>query len=660
MSEPVPDDRPVARSPLESVWLLRAAYAVSFLILFLCLATPPVEPSSAGLDPSWNLALQQFALERRLVGVDYLFTYGPLSVLFIDGFSSQTFWWALLWEAAFCGLVAAEIIRLLAPPPRAAILGRLAVVAGAALALLLRPHGDIAAYLSFVVFGLVAFREPDAPFPRVLLFLTAMAALSLMKLSLLPLCLLVAGLYSYRALRRGAPLYRSPLIGFAAVWIALWLLAGQRVSNLGPFLTGAREIIGGYAQAMGTGGGDTRWLAAAAAGLAPLGGLVLFQGARATRGKDGAVLALVLLVAGVAAVAYKQGFTRADPPHLLIFFCVAAWLSLLFLLLPDYESWRSPRWLRALLALGVLWNAGASRAVSRNEVVPPWQEQLFLRNALVFFCPAESFAARKEIEEREKRRAELPQVRTRVGNAALDVWSYEQGWALLNGLRYRPRPVFQGYSAYTPALQKLNAACYSGPQAPDYVLFKHQTIDGRYPTLDDAQALFVLLERYEPVLVERECLLLQRRPAIPAQGGALPARAETALERAAPQTVRMEEWVDLRAVDRRGTLQVASAAFSDLPAGQLWRLLVRPMEVMIEVETEASGAAAQYRMIPSMSRGPFLLDPLLAGTPDVLRLLRGEVGREQRLRRFRFRHAGWPAHSETVGLKVATVPLKER
>ena len=44
------------------------------------------------------------------------------------------------------------------------------------------------------------------------------------------------------------------------------------------------------------------------------------------------------LAAALTAVVYKQGFTRADPPHLMILFSVTACLSLLFLLLPDPAS----------------------------------------------------------------------------------------------------------------------------------------------------------------------------------------------------------------------------------------------------------------------------------------------------------------------------------
>jgi hypothetical protein len=71
--------------------------------------------------------------------------------------------------------------------------------------------------------------------------------------------------------------------------------------------------------------------------------------------------------------------------------------------------------------------------------------------------------------------------------------------------------VFQSYSAYTPALQEMNAACYEAPDGPDCVLFALQPLDGYFPTVADSQALLALFAGYDPQFVERDFVLMQRK-----------------------------------------------------------------------------------------------------------------------------------------------------
>jgi hypothetical protein len=69
---------------------------------------------------------------------------------------------------------------------------------------------------------------------------------------------------------------------------------------------------------------------------------------------------------------------------------------------------------------------------------------------------------------------------------------------LANRLDYRPRPVLQSYQALDSYLARLNADYLTGPHAPDFVLVNSQSLDGRYPSLDDNLARVALVTHYEP------------------------------------------------------------------------------------------------------------------------------------------------------------------
>src|SRR5262249_34379829 len=88
-------------------------------------------------------------------------------------------------------------------------------------------------------------------------------------------------------------------------------------------------------------------------------------------------------------------------------------------------------------------------------------------------------------------KADLPKIRAVVGGDAIDALNLDQDAAVLNGLNYKPHPVFQNYSAYTPALQRLNAEFFKS-KPPQYLLWRTGSIDGRFPTLDDGEVLLTI------------------------------------------------------------------------------------------------------------------------------------------------------------------------
>ena len=202
----------------------------------------------------------------------------------------------------------------------------------------------------------------------------------------------------------------------------------------------------------------------------------------------------------------------------------------------------------------------------------------------------------------------LPRVRAEVGDRTIDVFGYEQGIALLNNLNYTPRPIFQGYSVYTPALVNVNTAFYSSARAPDYVLFKYQTIDDRYPALDDAGVLKQVLFNYKPLFEEKGYSLWKRiQPVKPIQ---LPDPVTTSLAFDAECKLPAEErlWLEL---DIKKSLR-----------GHILNLFYKPPEVEIRV-TDNLGQQISYRLIPSMSSTGFFINPYLKSHRQVLRLAGG-------------------------------------
>jgi hypothetical protein len=192
-----------------------------------------------------------------------------------------------------------------------------------------------------------------------------------------------------------------------------------------------------------------------------------------------------------------------------------------------------------------------------------------------------------------------------VGQAPIDVFGQRAGVALMNRMNFKPRPVFQSYSAYTPALQKANLDHYLGQSRPTFVLFDLEPIDNRFPTLEDAALLIHLLGSYEPIGSSNGTLLLRER----AQGARKPIL--TSLDRF---ELRYDQPLPLANYGSRRIV-----ARIDAKPSLAWRLLTfvwhaPPIKLIVKT---ADGRTQSYTFIPSMARSGFLLSPLVETNSDL-------------------------------------------
>ena len=118
----------------------------------------------------------------------------------------------------------------------------------------------------------------------------------------------------------------------------------------------------------------------------------------------------------------------------------------------------------------------------------------------------------------EHTRDQLPMLCQTIGTNTVDIFGQDQAYAWFNHLNYRPRPVFQSYSAYNATLMQINERFYASSAAPEYVLFDFTPIDKRFPPLEDAWALRTLLADYTLVAADLSFLpFLKNRPILDPQ-----------------------------------------------------------------------------------------------------------------------------------------------
>lgn len=424
--------------------------------------------------------------------------------------------------------------------------------------------------------------------------------------------------------------------GFAASTLAWWMIAGQRLADLPAYARGILELSSGYNTAMTLDeNAGTFWRGFSLVTL--LGGVYLW--ALVIRWRQAATCVSLLLLAGFTFLKWKHGFVRSDG-HIFIFFSFAAVAcSTWMLLLSSVDPAGTPLqgWSRRLalvisgagliIALFGLGDGPIRNARWVLEFYPGW-----VRGKIEHLMNAHEAKTRLDAELRSQRKLySMPGTRQLVGPEKIDMFGFEHGITLLNGLHYAPRPVGGGsFSTFTPYLMRLNGSFMEDPaRRPEFFLLKYQTVDNRLASQDDPLTFLGLLQHYNPVLIEQGYVLFRQHPATPAP---------------APQplgTVTFHFNEEVRVPDVAPD-QMLLASFAIRPSlfGRIRAALYKPPLVFINQLGKKLVNGESRRIVPSMAMIPFPLGPVIETNDDVLGLYTRQEGKTLYNFRLTTNHAG--------------------
>jgi hypothetical protein len=602
-------DRPPGSSApkLAAPLLLAGLLALTFLTL-------PLPPMENDPDTSWGAVLN-YARERGWqYGTDIVFTFGPLGYLITPYAWPGSLGIRLFTDTAMCYGVAASLC-LVAWRLRA--VWRWTLIAAVAFVLSnIQARMDLVLHVGLLSWGLLCFVESGRRLTLAvaglagLTVFVALAKVNFLFLGTFQIAVIATALWLDGSRRNATGLVAGAVAGFGAGWAA----TGQSMAQLGPMLARSLEMVQAYNSTQAKVGISTiraygiscAMLAALALAarvvLARPGGKPLSRGWR---------ICLLGWAASLFFAVWKHGFLRGDPLHVVLFFGFVPVLALGLEALPGGMpvGWKWTRVFGAaasLLALGIL--QGTFFTALPTAVPKP-----FRTAAHSIRCLCRPSGYRAEVEKAyttRRQEAAIPGLSGLVGRSTVDVSQHLQVYALLNGLHYTPRPVFQGYLATSPALMRLNESFYLGPGAPEYVLFRirQNVFDRRFPPGEDALALRCLLMNYEPVAQEEPFLLLKRRSAKPAQ-----------LKLLKEGEARPGEKMDLRSFGATNLWVELDVKPSWL--GRLCQFVYRPTHVRLAAWRLApSQLLVRLRAPPPMPAAGFLASPLLLTNEDVLGL----------------------------------------
>jgi hypothetical protein len=635
---------PPSKSALETATSsTKTVFAIglfSLLILISSLMLIPFTPNMPGaaLDSSWQYALNVALTHNLIFGRDVVFTFGPLGPMYTKLYSPETDTIMMVSSAIF-GIACSSMFALAAFPRKP--LAALAVPLLVAISWFPDPFFITLPFMLLLNVTRTTlpsssslYLKPTTPVLLLLtLAVTAVGMETIVKGSFTgvigPICLLMWLILARRSI--------SLSIGYAALLVISvgfwWVVCGQPLSDLPNFFIAQSDVISGYTEAMSISNsmlGPIFYLLSAVL-------ICFYVYFSVERDHWISAVALTIAEAWTLFVAFKAGFVRHDA-HALI-----AAISLLF---AGYAVACLISTGRALFIVAISVLATALIAYPFQPLTPRFALSqienavsrtiggITLRVNNPSELPARYAAVIRSLRDSEP----LPQVKGTV-----DIYPVDLSAIFANQFAWAGRPIFQSYSAYTPALLKRNADHLLGQKAPENIFFALSPIDNRLPSMDDSTSLLILLAKYRITGYYAPFILMKKAD--------ITDQTQLVVHDAHDISKGWNQDIYIN----NSTPTWASIDVHPSILGRIAQVAFKAPMLEIDL-TLTNGAIARHRYIPEIGRTGFIISPYIATATDFIDLAAG-IPTNQTVKSFKLVSNHPSFWNPSITVKLASIDI---
>ncbi|MEN6385835.1 MAG: hypothetical protein ABFD79_11655 [Phycisphaerales bacterium] len=463
----------------------------------------------SSLDASWVIGLSMAKSAGLQFGKDIVFPFGPLGFIYFPFYCKFLLW---VISASFClfghWLLICTIITLIRKTAANTIDCILAFLT--ILVTLGQTTIEYKVIFSAIILLYLSISYPFKPKvqPAIYLFsVFLMAVVSLIKFTAVMVSASVFVIVFIILIYKKQILNFVYLLGgYIISLVILWLAAGQKLFNLFAYLQNSYEVSDGYNYAMAFDGPGfevfTGFLILAI--YAVLLSSAIYKNIKSLK-------YYMFIFGGFVFVSYKHGLIRHDISHIYIYYSNAILLFCCMYISCKKEA----NILIKSIILGVLTvPAIFNLNYSAKSLIPN------IRTSFENFGSAVSLVFdNQQGRERILSEAKIKMRETNtlskttldfIGSKTIDVLPWDISTAFAYNLNWRPRPVFQCYSAYTAKLDLLNAEYFENENAPELLLYTHRGVDKRYPVFDAPATFRTVLNNYEPIGSDNGYVIMQK------------------------------------------------------------------------------------------------------------------------------------------------------
>lgn len=466
----------------------------SWLVLYFFILIPPflIEPVTSGLDPSWRISVNMAAAKGFVFGKDYIFTFGPLGFLSTKNAVLVNKWIILLYELFLIFSTLGAIHYFLKPLKYSF---RYSFPTLLVVFLISAYNCELLLLFVYIFSSLLFLRSGHwlVLIPAVLLSAIGFyikVNYGIILSVLLYTTLLVSVLRKNSSVKTG--------LGMAFVHI-ITLYVPSVIGNVDivRYVQSSLQVINAYNDAM--------FLPAKLSGLLPVTALILvalFAGGFLFNIRSYVRDFSSLYIYGFCAlffyVMFKNGFVRASPGHINVFFVNSMILFACLYILSKENTQKT--W-------GVIFTAAITISYSILIINPYKDHETGLTKTSVLSRLtigeylkdiATDVSYKQILADSARSPQKIAQSYAQViGWKTVDIIPSEISEIYYYKLNYLPRPVPQSYCAFNKYLDSKNAEKLMSASGPEFLLYHNESLDNRHPFWDESITKRAVVTHYE-------------------------------------------------------------------------------------------------------------------------------------------------------------------
>ncbi|CAA0113900.1 Uncharacterised protein [Starkeya nomas] len=436
---------------------------------------------------------------------------------------------------------------------------------------------------------------------------------------------------------------------YVFLFILIWILTGQNLSNLPDYLQSGFEVTRFYSEAMSITGPAWDLLAWTSLAIATGCLLIWYKFRSIQKGENFVDESAELLVVGAALfLSLKHGFVRHDAHSMIAWSALSLLLAWLFMC--DHALRSRVATMISLLLLALTLLVGhfsaikmAPHSIITEKISSGYHQMTILYQIITDYDKfiSNNHANWKIAAARIRENSPLPNI-----DGTVDIIPNRQAIIIASGQHFVPRPTVQEHGAYSPYLIGKDRDFFLSDRAPKYLYMAPGSIDGRHPASAEGSLWPLFLAKYEVVDSLSGMLLLRQRPVPLENILSPPERSEARFNAAVP--LPPGDRPLFVSLDIRKTLY-----------GRLLNFFFKPPPVFLVV-TYSDGSSEPYRLIPAMASEGMILSPTVTTAPDdYLALAKGDISLLRKPVSFTVVADRWGprAYAREIGVSIASIDI---
>lgn len=211
-------------------------------------------------------------------------------------------------------------------------------------------------------------------------------------------------------------------------------------------------------------------------------------------------------------------------------------------------------------------------------------------------------------------------VKNLVNEKPIDIIPWEISLVPANQLNWKPRPIFQSYSAYTAALDNINFDSLSKKER-DYLLYQFLSIDERHPFFDEPKTFYYVFCNYEPSAEIPDFIKTPKLSNI----ALLEKRKVSRCSPTSLSEISSIPWNTPHSIEAsNGAIIRANVNFQYSLVGKIYKNLFRAPPVMMKINY-VDGSQKTYRIIPENSENGVIVSHLPRDDNEAMSFFRGQL-----------------------------------